>query len=172
MKGLRAFLTIGLVLAFSCTSIFSADISFEPKTLKAQNAYSTLQSAYPRVKLLNEDGRVTRLYGAPFGNGGTPTETAERFRINYAQVLSAEATDLIPVTDIVENGNTQGVMYNHETGEYKFTLVYYSQYRDGIPVYESGLRLLVKNEPGYPLVLASSSLHDLGDFHVYDKSSM
>ncbi len=54
-------------------------------------------------------------------------------------------------------------MYNRDNGAYKFTLVYYSQYRDGIPVYKSDLRLLVRNEPDHPLVLAASSLRDLGE---------
>jgi hypothetical protein len=55
-------------------------------------------------------------------------------------------------------------MYDRDTQTYKFTLVYYSQFKDGIPVFRADLRLLVRNQPGYPLVLASSGLRDLGDF--------
>jgi hypothetical protein len=58
----------------------------------------------------------------------------------------------------------QPVMYDRETGEYRFTLVYYTQYYAGLEVFRSDVRLLVRNEPGYPLVLAASSLRDLGDF--------
>ena len=172
MKRHRALAVIGILLVFSVISVSATEVTFLPETYKARDAYAALQVDYPRVKLLNENGRTTRLYGAPFGYGVSPLETAENFRLNYAGILGAEAVDLLPVTDILKEGNTQGVMYNHETDKYKFTLVYYSQYRDGIPVFNSELRLLVKNESGHPLVLASSSLHDLGDFHITDKSSM
>ncbi len=57
-------------------------------------------------------------------------------------------------------------MYDRTMGEYKFTLVYYSQFKDGTPVYRADLRLLVRNNSGYPLVLAASALRDLGDFTV------
>jgi len=62
-------------------------------------------------------------------------------------------------------------MYNELTGEYKFTLVYYTQQRDGLPVFRADLRLLVKNEANYPLVLASSAVRDLGDFAVTNKGA-
>jgi hypothetical protein len=55
-------------------------------------------------------------------------------------------------------------MYNSDTGEYKFTLIYYTQYSGDIPVFRSDLRLLVLNEDNYPLVMAASALKDLGDF--------
>ena len=56
------------------------------------------------------------------------------------------------------------VMFNRDTGDYKFTLVYYTQRVGGIPVYQADLRLLVRNESGFPLVLASSGLRDLAGF--------
>ena len=57
-------------------------------------------------------------------------------------------------------------MWDPATGTYKFTLVYYSQYRDSIPVFRADLRLLVRNEEGFPLVLAKSALRPLGAFQV------
>jgi hypothetical protein len=44
--------------------------------------------------------------------------------------------------------------------------VRYQQQRSGIPVFSSDLRVLVRNEEGFPVVLAASSLHDLGSFVV------
>jgi hypothetical protein len=55
-------------------------------------------------------------------------------------------------------------MYDPQTDAYKFTLVYFHQQHDGYPVYDADLRLLIRNERGYPLVLAASSLHTLDDF--------
>ena len=58
----------------------------------------------------------------------------------------------------------QPVMYERDTGRYKFTAVCYSQSKDGIPVFGSRLIFLVRNEGGYPLVLVSSDLRNLGGF--------
>ncbi|MHC4828642.1 MAG: hypothetical protein ACYTEY_18985 [Planctomycetota bacterium] len=57
-------------------------------------------------------------------------------------------------------------MYQPETDTYKFTGYFYTQQRDGVPVFRSDLRLLVRNEDQNPLVLAATSLRDLGDFQV------
>ncbi|UCC30408.1 MAG: hypothetical protein JSU86_19685, partial [Phycisphaerales bacterium] len=43
-------------------------------------------------------------------------------------------------------------------------LVRYRQHREGIPVFWSDLRLLVRNEPISSLVLTACNLRDLGDF--------
>ncbi|MGB2769530.1 MAG: choice-of-anchor J domain-containing protein, partial [Candidatus Zixiibacteriota bacterium] len=58
----------------------------------------------------------------------------------------------------------QPVMYERETGQYKFMGVYYSQSKEGIPVFNTRLALLVRNEAEYPLVLASADLRNLGGF--------
>ena len=61
---------------------------------------------------------------------------------------------------------TDGLMFDPQTGSDALTLVYFTQVRDGIPVWRSELRLAVRNQPGYPLVWAGASLHQLGTFVV------
>ncbi|MFH1302094.1 MAG: hypothetical protein ABIK07_13615, partial [Planctomycetota bacterium] len=109
--------------------------------------------------------------GRTFGNGSSPEATADAFRQQYAAVLGALPNELEAGSLLKNGNNTTGVMYNELTGDYKFTLVYYTQHRDGLPVFRSDLRLLVKNEANYPLVLASSGLRDLGDFTVANKGA-
>ncbi len=123
-----------------------------------------LKTAYPGIGLYSDGDRVTRVYGQPFGAGSNPANTAEQFRDHYAALFGTDPENLRPGSVLDQNHLVQPVMYNSETGEYKFTLVYYSQYIDDIPVYMADLRLLVRNESGYPLVLASSALRKLGDF--------
>jgi hypothetical protein len=60
-------------------------------------------------------------------------------------------------------------MYDRLEDEYRFTGVYYTQTEGGIPVFRSRLTLLVRNEAGYPLVLAGADLRDLGGFSVNAK---
>lgn len=127
-------------------------------------AFDQLKAKYPQLKFYQEGGRITRIYGKPFGSGGGVDDVAEQFRIKYSQALGVEPNDLSPVSLLFDGRHTQPLMYNSVTGNYKFTLVYYSQFKDGIPVYRADLRLLVRNEPGFPLVMAASALRDLGDF--------
>jgi len=57
-------------------------------------------------------------------------------------------------------------MYNRSTENYQFTGIYYSQVLDGVPVFRSRLILLTRNEDGYPLVLASADLRNIGRFKI------
>ncbi|HVP12989.1 MAG TPA: hypothetical protein VMV94_17575 [Phycisphaerae bacterium] len=128
-------------------------------------AMDRVQAAYPGTLFHREGSQLTRLYGRTFEMGETPNDSAQRFLSVNADLFGAEAADLLPTTPILPSGNTLPLMYEPETGTYRFTLIYHTQYRDGIPVFRSGVRTLVKNEAGYPLVWAGSSLKRLGQFH-------
>ncbi len=132
----------------------------------ARAAQAKLISNYPQVQFYNDGSSIARVYGQSFGSGASPEASAESFRLEYAPLFGVDSNDLRGESFVLTDGNAQQVMYDSDTDTYKFTLIYYSQYRDGIPVFKSDLRLLIRNEPGYPLVLAASSLKDLGDFSV------
>jgi len=164
------------IIIFAVFTLFSGAVTADnelagPNELKARSAMILMTKAYPDVQVLREDGRITRLYGSAFSNGSSPEESAENFVYNYADVLGVGYDQLRPESLNKDGVKTQPVMYNQNTGEYKFTLVYYSQFIDGVPVYNADLRLLVRNEPGYPLVLASSSLRNLDGLNMADKAS-
>ncbi|MEE8417047.1 MAG: hypothetical protein V3S06_00140, partial [candidate division Zixibacteria bacterium] len=133
----------------------------------ASNAvFEELKSDYPGIRAYEESGRITRVYGQAFGFGSSPVDAAEQFKENYARLFNVETDELSPVSMLFDGRHTQPVMSDRDTGEFKFTLVYYSQHKEGIPVFRSDLRLLVRNEPGYPLVMAASALRDLTNFIV------
>lgn len=131
----------------------------------SQSSQARLQQAYPDAQFLWEDGRLARVWGATFGYGLTPEHSADSFVQDYSTLYGVATENLIP-GNTFNDRLTEPLMYDPETGEHKFTLVYYTQYQDGIPVYQSELRLLVRNEPSCPLVLAACSLNDLGDYTV------
>jgi len=112
---------------------------------------SAMVSAYER------QGRIKRIYGEAFSYGESPEESAENFLQANANLFGVDPSDL-------GDRYLQPIMYNRDTGEYKFTGVNYAQYKDGIPVFRSRLILLLRNEEGYPLVLASVDLRDLSGF--------
>jgi hypothetical protein len=110
-----------------------------------------------QVGAYKHEGRISRLYGEAFSFGASPEQSAENFILANARLLGADASDL-------DGRHLQPIMYDRETGRYKFMGVYYTQSRDGIPVFGTRLVLLVRNEAEYPLVMASVDLRNLGGF--------
>jgi hypothetical protein len=131
----------------------------------ASDAAQQLEQAYPDVQLLSEGPQLTRVWAAPFGFGLSAEQTGDSFVRTYSDLFAVAPDELLP-GDSLTGAYTLPLMYDAETGTYQFTLLYYRQYKDGLPVFRSELRLLVRNEPAFPLVWAGSSLHDLGDFIV------
>jgi hypothetical protein len=130
------------------------------------DARSAFLAVNPGTGLYQADGRVTTVYGPAFSFGDTAAESAAAFVRDHAAVFGVATADLRPQSILADGRPTQPLMYDRKTGTYKFTLVYYSQFKDGVPVFRSDLRLLVRNEDGAPLVLAKGNLRDLGDFRL------
>lgn len=119
-----------------------------------------LDGTAARVGSFERFGRVLRLYGEAFSHGATPEASAEAFLAGNAPVLGLDHLDMVPIPEL----HNQPIMYLRESGTFKFTGLNYRQVRGGLPVFRSRLMLLVRNEPGYPLVLASADVRDLADF--------
>ncbi|MCP4592539.1 MAG: hypothetical protein GY842_17535 [bacterium] len=161
MNGCRVLVSAFLVLA-----LVGGAVGGEADTFNQKAAFQRLQEVQPGVQAHWTGERVTRLYGRAIGQGITATEATDRFVADHVEVFGVSSADLVAGSTLQEDVYTQPVMYDHETGEYKFTLVYYSQHQDGIPVFRSELRVLVANQTDHPVVLAVSTLRDLGDFNA------
>jgi len=109
------------------------------------------------VSAYKHDGQIKRLYGEAFSSGESPEESADNFLQANANLFGIEPDDL-------GDRYLQPIMYNRDTGEYKFIGINYLQYNQDIRVFRSRIILLVRNEHGYPLVLVSADLRDLGGF--------
>ncbi|UCB51706.1 MAG: hypothetical protein JSV10_06880 [Candidatus Zixiibacteriota bacterium] len=116
-----------------------------------------LNNTTAQVAAYKHQGRIERLYGEAFSFGASPEQSAENFLQANARLLGVDAVDL-------GDRYVQPIMYEPETGNYKFVGVYYSQSKQGIPVFGTRLVLLVRNEAEYPLVLASADLRSLMQF--------
>ena len=165
-----------MMLAATAASAFGAESGethswLEPdRIVKAQRALDDLRSDHPQLRAYRNGDVIGRIYGTAFGGGVSPLEAADQFRTAHSDVFGVDPGDLLLGKPGDPDITTQPVMYDRETDSYKFTLVYYTQTKDGFPVYGAELRLLVRNEPGYPLVLASSTLRDLGASFTANKS--
>ncbi|RMF83595.1 MAG: hypothetical protein D6744_04380, partial [Planctomycetota bacterium] len=123
-----------------------------------------LQQVAPGVEVYREAGRISRLYGTSMSFGTSPADSATRFIEDHAGVFGLTPDELLPEGFDGSPDPMQPVMYQPETDTYKFQLFRYAQIRDGVKVFRGELRVLVRNELDFPVVLASAQLFDLGDF--------
>jgi len=135
-----------------------------PPALTREQARQLLQTEVPGVGLHVDGERLTRVYGTIMAFGSTPEAAAEQFVQSYAAVFGVSADDLTPGSFVEGGSPVQPVMYEPERGDYKFMLVRYAQGAGGVPVFRGDLRVLTKNEPGYPVVLVASGIRDVDGY--------
>ena len=137
----------------------------DPATTQAREAFL---AANPGAMIYDDEpvrgGRVGRIHGEAFSHGKNPVDSAQRFLSAHAGVLSTELAQLMPVGPNGDGAHVIALGYEPETESYRFSLVGYTQHVNGIPVFRGDVRLLVRNEPGYPLVLVSNGLRDVRSF--------
>ncbi len=126
-----------------------------------QSALQTLQSENPGIRLIGDKGRVERVVGRMPGSGTSPSATVVSFREKFAVAFGANPGDLRVSPNTIDLPTGQPIMYDPETGNYKFTLFSLNQYKDDIPVYGGELRVLVQNEADYPVVWVSPGVKDI-----------
>ena len=125
---------------------------------------------HPRNQLAFFGNRVDQVYGPSFSSGKNPQESADGFLDRHAGIWGVPPSDLMVGDANGKRKPLQRLMYDKATGAYKFIAANYSQIRNGIPVFDSQLVLLMRNEANFPLVLASSSLRDIGAFSLNQQS--
>lgn len=157
MNKLSRFTVISVITMTGVSAAWAVDGA-------ARDAVESMRLEIPTVQIYEQADRVTRVYGPPLAQGATAEESAELFLVSHADVFGVTPDDLELVGFPGGDGLAQPVMLDPETGEFKFYLFRYEQQRNGVPVYGSDLRLLVRNLPGNPMVLAASNLRDIGDF--------
>jgi hypothetical protein len=126
-----------------------------------------LSMSRPGVRFDLTGDRVTTIYGVPVSYGEDAVASAEAFMSGYSALFGADFADLRPGT-IAGDGVHASPMYPNPDGTMKFTLVGWTQERDGVPVFRSDVLCLVRNEPGNPVVMVRNNLRELGDFRVGD----
>ncbi|MFK7884049.1 MAG: GC-type dockerin domain-anchored protein [Phycisphaerales bacterium] len=107
------------------------------------------------------DGSIARVYGQAFSTGPTSAISSQRFIDRHADMWGVPVDELVARGPFEDGRHTQPIGYLPDTDSYKFTGHYYTQVKEGVPVFRSKLVLLVRNEADSPLVLASSQLHDV-----------
>jgi hypothetical protein len=164
----RGFTLVALIAVFAAllfaatiTESWAASEEVSPNSATAGYAEGHapvwLKNSKARVNAYSHQGRIKRLYGEAFSFGASPQQSAETFLQDNSRLLGVSPQDL-------DYSHLQPMMHDRNTGRYRFTGIYYSQHKNGIPVFGTRLLLLVRNDADHPLVLASADLRNLGDF--------
>ncbi len=112
----------------------------------------------------DHDGRLSRVYGAHLARGASPEASTAAFLDQHLSLWNITPGDLEPVGPFPTGQHTANLMFDADTGAPKFTAYYWRQVRDGYPVHDTRLMLLVRHIDGSPVVQATADLRDLGDY--------
>lgn len=118
----------------------------------------------PGAMLSERAGRITRVFGVPLATGRNATDSADRFVQEHVRMLGARIGEISSIGPFPDARHIQPAGWNAALQSFRFTIVGYTQQVRGIPVFQSALKVLVRNEAGWPVSLVSSDLRDLGDF--------
>ena len=155
---MRKILFTALLAASATTLPLSADVAALPS--RAPQAAEPFREAHPGTGILRLGDQVARVYGN-FSTGNSPAASAQAFLdAHSAELFGVNAADLAPIGPF-ESGDHLVQIMPDDFGNFKFTGVYFTQQVKGIPVFRGNLLVLTRNEPGFPAVLASSTLWDV-----------
>ncbi|MFO0826665.1 MAG: hypothetical protein U0572_00820 [Phycisphaerales bacterium] len=133
-----------------------------PARAAVTRARDAFLAANPLTNFSMQDLGISRVYGRAFSNGPTPTDSADAFVQAHSQIFGIAPSNLSLIGPFPTGEHLLPLVYDALTNSYKFTLVAYTQQLNGIPVFRSDLRVLVRNEPGFPAVEVTSTVRDLG----------
>ena len=141
-----------------------------PSIKNLEGAFSgktRFQQQHPGTNFKENHGRIERVFGPSFGGGANPVEAATSFVADHAKDLwGVDAEQYLPIGPWSGGTHVLPLMTDQITDQAKFMLVGFIPHIDGVPVYDSALRVLVRNEPGFPVVLASAQVPDVAGFRV------
>src|SRR5262245_55334352 len=151
MKLLVASLWLGVLLA-------PVVASQERSTGGARRA---IQQRLPGARLQEPPlGRsATVVYGTALAEGGSPLESATALleRTRAALGIDERALELAAGAD----GRSILDVGLDPAGGARFHVLRFDQVLDGVPVFRAGVGVLVRAEPGFPVVLSSFDLKDV-----------
>jgi hypothetical protein len=150
-----------LAVALTLATTLTTTAQVAPGLGASSAAVEAFRLAHPQSDVMKCGDQIGRVYGN-FSQGATPSDSAKKFiETNAQQLFGVQPTDLAPFGPFESGEHLVQIMPNRDVDGFKFTGVYYTQQFRGITVFRSNLMVLTRNEPGFPAVLASSSLWDI-----------
>ena len=156
-----------MITPYHITPLVAAICFATPLALAAttsQQSMAQLRQDHPKLRTMQVEGKITKMVAPDLSTGQTAQASADAFIQTWSNALGVNANDFVAQGPFKDGHSVQPIMYNQETGEYKFTGIYYTQTADGLPVYGTRLITLVRNVDGNPVVNATIDLRDVAGF--------
>ena len=130
----------------------------------SQLTMSELKQAHPKLQTITIEGKITKMVAPDLATGKTPMHAAKNFLRTWSHSLEVNANEFVAEGPFEDGHHIQPIMYDQETGLYKFTGVYFKQLADGLPVYGTRLMTLSRNIGNNPIVNVEVNLRDVKGF--------
>lgn len=144
------------------TCLLSTELQAVQKIPAKQKGVATLSQFKAlnqnAIMKTNEDGQVRAAYGSSLALGGSPEDSARNFLSQWADMYGTNMDELEAVGPYADGHSVQPLRYDRATGEFGMSLVNYRQTVNGIPVYGSRMMILVRHDPGFPVVNAKGDI--------------
>ncbi|HIN84517.1 MAG TPA: hypothetical protein EYM90_06425 [Phycisphaerales bacterium] len=152
------------LLAITASSLIFSSTGVAVSSSAPNQALDQLRIEHPKLVTVDRSGQIHKILDKQLATGRTPIASAENFITSFSAALNVDAKEFVERGPFLDGHVEQPIMYNQETGEHKFTGVYYMQTADGLPVYGSRLMVLVRNINGFPAVSATTDLRDVNGY--------
>ena len=165
-KTLMPWATAALMgaLAASASAQLSNTETIPGIRMDVDAARNRFLQANPQSDLYLRAGIVTRVYGKAFSHGDNPLDSATNFINEHGNMFGVEANELLPIGPNAAGIHVLPMGFDADTGTNHLSLVSWTQALDGIPVFHGSVRVLVRNEPGFPTVLVSNEMADMREY--------
>ncbi len=158
---------VALTTLAAAPSLFAGAVAGPDPASRDLHTTVSVASAEAPVLSYQRDGRILSLYGRPMMHGATPQSSADRFVERNVGIFGVTPEEVRPGVEHNEDDDpVKGIMYDHDTGAYRKSVVRYTQHRQGVPVFRSSLAIMVHHGDGNPVVMASANIRPIGDFDL------
>ena len=161
-----------IVLALVCWYVVPADA----QNTVDENRMRQFRNDHPQAKFYGEQyfdgegffetvGAANTVYGTVLSTGETPEESATNLCEQLEGIYCVEQGELTPA--VLGNGATlQELMWDRTNQRARFHACRFNQTVAGIPVFRSGIGILMRNEDTNPAVISSNNLKELQGFNA------
>jgi hypothetical protein len=140
-------------VALTASSLIAPDAQLP----SSQDQIKALTGEIPGIQVHVEGSSIDRLYGTTLAVGASPAASAQAFFDRHGHHLGLSGSDL-QVVEWEPGVEDLPLKYDESTGEWGMTARRYTQHLDGTEVFGSDLRVVVRNEHNFPLVLLACDL--------------
>ncbi len=114
----------------------------------------------PGVRFYEGETTERAVYGAVLSEGNDAVDSAWNY-VNRWQPTFGDDIGTFVLSQNSAGESVHGVMFDRNRGQHKFSTFRFQQVYQGVPVFRGGIGFLVRNEPGFPLVMATAQVREM-----------